>query len=88
MDINPNANIGIQSSNSTAGIMGVQDGIFDLGTVSRDLREQELEILTETPNAMPGILASVILAVGRMAGETATHQEPTLSCKRMHSNPR
>ena len=53
--VNPQANIEIQTSDSSAGITAVTNGTCDIGMASRDLRPSELETLTETAIALDGI---------------------------------
>ena len=55
LEINPNATIEIQMSDSSAGITGVIDGTCDIGMASRGLKDSELEKLTSTQIALDGI---------------------------------
>jgi len=57
--INPNAVIEIQMSDSSAGIMGVNDGTCDIGMASRELKDSELEQLTSIQIALDGIAVIV-----------------------------
>ena len=55
-DVNPNAEIEIQQSDSTTGMTSAIDGICDIGMASRDLKDEELEAgLTATTIANDGI---------------------------------
>ena len=56
---NPNATIELQSSDSTAGMTGAIDGIFDIGMASRDLKDSEKETLTGVAIAIDGIAVIV-----------------------------
>lgn len=54
--VNPSAEIEIQESDSTTGMMQAMDGICDIGMASRDLKDSEVEGgLTGTVIAMDGI---------------------------------
>lgn len=53
--INPNADIEVQMSDSTAGMTGAKDGTCDIGMASRELKDSEKEVLTPTVIAMDGI---------------------------------
>jgi len=55
LEVNPDAVVEIQMSDSSAGITGVIDGTCDIGMASRDLKESELEQLTSTQIALDGI---------------------------------
>lgn len=58
--VNPNAEIEIQESDSSAGMASAIDGICDIGMASRALKESELEAgLTSTTIAMDGIAVIV-----------------------------
>lgn len=57
--LNPNATIEVQSSDSTAGMTGTVDGIFDIGMASRDLKDSEKEKLTGISIAIDGIAVIV-----------------------------
>lgn len=57
--INPNAEIQIQQTDSTAGITDAIEGRCDIGMASRDLKESELEQLTGTSIAIDGIAVIV-----------------------------
>lgn len=57
--INPNADIEIQVSDSTAGMTGTMDGTFDIGMASRELKDSEKEQLTERSIALDGIAVVV-----------------------------
>lgn len=55
-EVNPNAEIEIQQSDSTTGMTSAIDGICDIGMASRDLKDEELEAgLTATIIANDGI---------------------------------
>ena len=55
-EVNPNAEIEIQQSDSTTGITSAIDGICDIGMASRELKDEELEAgLTSTTIANDGI---------------------------------
>lgn len=57
---NPNAEIEIQQTDSSSGINALRDGVCDIGMVSRELRDSELEAgLTPTTIAMDGIAVIV-----------------------------
>jgi phosphate transport system substrate-binding protein len=53
--VNPGANIEIQTSDSTAGMTGANDGTCDIGMASRALKDSELKTLTPLTVAMDGI---------------------------------
>jgi len=55
LEINPNAAIEIQQSDSSAGMTGVLDGTCDIGMASRDLKDSELANLTPLQIALDGI---------------------------------
>lgn len=57
--LNPNAKIDLQSSDSTAGMTGVQDGTFAIGMASRELKESETAALSGTAIALDGIAVIV-----------------------------
>ena len=55
-EVNPNAEIEIQQSDSTTGMTSSIDGICDIGMASRELKDEELEAgLTSTTIANDGI---------------------------------
>ncbi|WP_426347915.1 substrate-binding domain-containing protein [Alloiococcus sp. CFN-8] len=54
-EINTNATIEIQTSDSTAGMTGAMDGTCDIGMASRELKDSELKSLTPITIAMDGI---------------------------------
>ena len=59
-EINPNAEIEIQQSDSSSGMNSVRDGVCDIGMASRELKDSELEAgLTPTVIAMDGIAVIV-----------------------------
>lgn len=57
--INTKATIELQSFDSTAGMTGTIDGIFQIGMASRSLKESELEQLTGIEIAIDGIAVIV-----------------------------
>jgi len=57
--INPNANIEIQQTDSSAGMTSAIEGTCDIGMASRELKESELEALTSTQIALDGIAVIV-----------------------------
>ncbi len=59
--LNPNATIGIESIGSTGGMTGVQEGTFDIGMASRELKAEELEVLDGVAIAQDGIVMVVNL---------------------------
>jgi phosphate transport system substrate-binding protein len=71
LTVNPNAQIEIQMSDSTAGITAALDGTCDIGMVSRDLNGREQGQLTGIPIALDGIAVIVHPAnpVKRLTGE-------------------
>ncbi len=59
LEINPNATIEIQQSDSSAGMTGAIDGTCDIGMASRELKDSELAELTVTQIALDGIAVIV-----------------------------
>ena len=58
--VNPNADIEIQTSDSTTGMTSTIDGICDIGMASRELKDSETEAgLTSTVIALDGIAVIV-----------------------------
>ncbi|GHV82669.1 phosphate-binding protein PstS 2 [Spirochaetia bacterium] len=57
--LNPNANIEIQMSDSSAGMTGAIDGTCDIGMASRELKGSELAVLSATQIALDGIAVIV-----------------------------
>ncbi len=57
--VNTKAEIEIQMSDSTAGMTGTMEGIFDIGMASRELKASELEALTPVSIALDGIAVIV-----------------------------
>lgn len=57
--INPNANIEIQQSDSSAGMTGAIDGTCDIGMASRELKDSEKAVLTPIQIALDGIAVVV-----------------------------
>ena len=59
-EVNPNAEIEIQQSDSTTGMTSTIDGICDIGMASRELKDSEKEAgLTATVIALDGIAVIV-----------------------------
>jgi phosphate transport system substrate-binding protein len=59
IEINPDASIEIQMSDSSAGMTGAIDGTCDIGMASRELKDSELSELTATQIALDGIAVIV-----------------------------
>ncbi|MDD6214255.1 MAG: substrate-binding domain-containing protein [Firmicutes bacterium] len=60
MAVNPNAEIEIQTSDSTSGMMAATNGTCDIGMASRELKDSEIAGgLTATPIALDGIAVIV-----------------------------
>ncbi|MGN0149666.1 MAG: substrate-binding domain-containing protein [Clostridia bacterium] len=57
--VNTNAEIEIQTSDSTSGMNGAIEGTCDIGMASRDLKDSELAELTPTAIALDGIAVIV-----------------------------
>ena len=57
--LNPNAQIDLQTSDSTAGMTGAMDGTFAIGMASRELKDEEKTELTATAIALDGIAVVV-----------------------------
>ncbi|GHV18787.1 phosphate-binding protein PstS 2 [Spirochaetia bacterium] len=57
--LNPNVNIEIQMSDSSAGMTGAIDGTCDIGMASRELRMSERAVLSATQIALDGIAVIV-----------------------------
>lgn len=57
--LNPDVTIEIQTSDSTAGITSVQEGVCDIGMASRELKDSEKESVTGTDIALDGIAVIV-----------------------------
>ncbi len=53
--LNPNATITVQGIGSSAGMSGANEGTFDIGMASRELKDSELETLTPYVLALDGI---------------------------------
>ena len=53
--LNPRAEIEIQQSDSTTGLLNVIEGIVDFGMVSRELNDSERAVLTPVVIARDGI---------------------------------
>ena len=58
-NVNPNAAIDLQTSDSTSGMTGAMDGTFDIGMASRELKDEEAAQLTGTVIAQDGIAVVV-----------------------------
>ena len=54
-EINPDANIEIQSVGSSAGMQAAIDETADIGMASRELKDSELEVLDKYVIALDGI---------------------------------
>ncbi len=59
--INPGVTISIEGIGSTGGMTGAQEGTFDIGMASRELKEEELAVLEPTVIAQDGIAMIVNL---------------------------
>ncbi|NMA66520.1 MAG: phosphate ABC transporter substrate-binding protein [Clostridiaceae bacterium] len=59
LKINPNAEIEIQLSDSTTGMLSAIEGTCDIGMASRDLKESELQSLKPTVFALDGLAVIV-----------------------------
>jgi len=59
LGVNPNANVEIQMSDSTAGMTGAIEGTCDIGMASRNLKDSEKAKLTSTEIALDGIAVIV-----------------------------
>ncbi len=59
--INPNVTINIEGIGSTGGMTGAQEGTFDIGMASRELKAEEQEVLDGTVIAQDGIALIVNL---------------------------
>lgn len=57
--LNPNAQIDLQTSDSTSGMTGAIDGTFAIGMASRELKDEEKAELTGTAIALDGIAVVV-----------------------------
>ena len=57
--VNPNAQIDLQTSDSTSGMTGAMDGTFAIGMASRELKDEEAAELTGTAIALDGIAVVV-----------------------------
>lgn len=57
--VNPNAQIDLQTSDSTSGMTGAMDGTFAIGMASRELKDEEAAQLTGTAIALDGIAVIV-----------------------------
>ena len=59
LKVNTNAEIELQTSDSTAGMTGAMEGTCDIGMASRELKDSESTTLTATPIALDGIAVIV-----------------------------
>lgn len=59
LKVNTNAEIELQTSDSTAGMTGAMEGTCDIGMASRELKDSESAVLTATPIALDGIAVIV-----------------------------
>jgi ABC-type phosphate transport system, periplasmic component len=59
LELNPDAVIEIQMSDSSAGMTAAIDGTCDIGMASRELKDSEKEVLTEIQIALDGIAVIV-----------------------------
>ena len=58
--LNPNVTIDVQQSDSTSGMTGTKDGVYDIGMASRELKDSEKKAgLVPTVIAMDGIAVIV-----------------------------
>lgn len=58
-ELNPNANIELQSSDSTTGMTSAIEGSYDIGMASRELKDEEKAKLEATVIATDGIAVIV-----------------------------
>lgn len=58
-ELNPNANIELQASDSTTGMTSAIEGSYDIGMASRELKDEEKEKLDATVIATDGIAVIV-----------------------------
>ncbi len=59
LELNPNAQIEVQMSDSTSGMLGTIEGRYDIGMASRELSDSEKADLTGTAIALDGIAVIV-----------------------------
>ena len=58
--LNPNVTVDVQQSDSTSGMTGTKDGVYDIGMASRELKDSEKEAgLVPTVIALDGIAVIV-----------------------------
>ena len=57
--LNPEVTIDVTSNGSSAGMTAAMDGSADIGMASRELKDEELEVLTAEPLAIDGIAVIV-----------------------------
>ena len=71
--LNPNVKIDVQQSDSTSGMTGTKDGVYDIGMASRELKDSEKEAgLVPTVIAMDGI--AVIVNKGNAVDNITSEQ--------------
>jgi ABC-type phosphate transport system, periplasmic component len=58
-ELNPNANVELQISDSSIGMTQTMEGAYDIGMSSRSLRESESQVLSEVQIALDGIAVIV-----------------------------
>ncbi len=71
-EINPNAEIELQTSDSTTGMTSAIDGSYDIGMASRELKDEEKAELGATVIATDGI--AVIVNTGSAVDELSSEQ--------------
>ena len=72
-EVNPNAEIELQTSDSTTGMTSAVDGSYDIGMASRELKDEELsQGLRATVIATDGI--AVIVNKGNPTEDMSTEQ--------------
>ncbi len=71
-EINPNAEIELQTSDSTTGMTSAIDGSYDIGMASRELKDEEKAELDATVIATDGI--AVIVNTGSAVDELSSEQ--------------
>jgi len=70
--VNPNANVELQSSDSTTGMTSAIEGSYDIGMASRELKDEEKEKLEGTVIATDGI--AVIVNKANLTEEMTSDQ--------------
>jgi phosphate ABC transporter, phosphate-binding protein len=58
-EVNPNATVEIQTSDSSTGMTAAMEGTCDIGMASRELKDEETAQLTATQIALDGIAVIV-----------------------------